>query len=766
MSVLNRPMFMNKGGLMRHDERTIRNVDDEIYRIAPRTHGSGAGRIDAREEYARDLREKDYLRAQMNRLANGGQPMPMMDPAMAPPMPMMDPAMMPMAPPPEAQVQMTEDAAAQQGEMLGAEYLEGMMTGIDSAESTEELIDAIRGDDKTLQARYDELANFVGEDDASATPESVLTLVQPTIMMTEQGAMDSGIGELMQGISGEVEMETEMGAPTPMGQGVGELMMAESVVPEMNQGGPVPVQYFQEAGEAVSPSTATARQQSLSNRMQNYEALYADALGFGPQDEKLAQLQIYTDIANRGLALAGGVNPNTGQPMTGNTLAQISQAAQGLPQAFVQAGAQKRGAERSLRQAALGQAISDQTAMEQAQFAERLRRSGMSPEFVQVDLSDGTQQLLNLNDPTHAALIQNLQAGAYTTEDGTPLSMTGVPTKIGTPKTPDRRNVRNNLGEVVGEIDIDLPQNEYTRRLGVLADSLGVEVSTLTPDLTTFTTPALESARNQQLGTESVTIETLIREKANAARRANRSMDQTRTILNEGDFQPGTAGETRAYISNLVDTFNIPVDTEEVFDGLIAGGAEAEAFQALSSQIVLDLESSLEGRTTDFRLRLIKEQVPTITVTKEGNLLLMDLQEEINRGLIDEQDIARRFVDRPKGVLDTIVDDGKEKTFDQLRDEYYEANPIVTEDIITKLNANREVSTEQMERLNTMIGSLPEGQSIFDYIQSNVGDVNERRRLMSLARQREGLKVDMDLLRQNFRSINVTDSIDESLRLP
>jgi hypothetical protein len=753
MSVLNRPMFMNKGGQMRHDERTIRNVDDELYRIAPKTHDRGSERIDAREEYARDLREKDYLRAQMNRLANGGQPMPMMAP---PPMPM--------APPPEAQVQMTEDAAAQQGEMLGTEYVDQMMTGIDSADSTEELIDAIRGNDKTLQDRYDELANFVGERDASATPESVLTLVQPTIMMTEQGAMDSGIGELMQGITGEVEMETEMGAPTPMGQGVGELMMSESVeevIPEMNQGGPVPVQHFQDAGEVVSP-----RQQNLTDRMKGYEALYADALGFGPQDEKLAQLQIYTDIANRGLALAGGVNPNTGQPMTGNTLAQISQAAQGLPQTFVQAGAQKRGAERSLRQAALGQAISDQTAMEQAEFAESLRRSGMSPEFVQVDLSDGTQQLFNLNDPTHAALLQNLQAGAYTTEDGTPLSMTGVPTKIGTPKTPDRRNVRNNLGEVVGEIDIDLPQNEYIRRLDALADSLGVEVSTLTPDLTTFTTPALESARNQKLGTESVATETSIRDKASAARRANRSIDQARTILNEGDFQPGTAGETRAYISNLVDTFNIPVDTEQVFDGLIAGGAEAEAFQALSSQIVLDLESSLEGRVTDFRLRLIKEQVPTITVTKDGNLLLMDLQEEINRGLIDEQDIARRFMDRPKGVLDVIVDDGQEKTFDQLRDEYYEANPIVTEDIIAKLNANREVSTEQMERLNTMIGSLPEGQSIFDYIQANVGDVNERRRLMSLARQREGLKVDMDLLRQNFEPISVSESIDESLRLP
>ena len=705
MSVLNRPMFMNRGGQMRHDERAIRNVDDEIYRIAPKTHSRGRERIDAREEYGRDLREKNYLRSQMNHLANGGQPMPMpMDPAMMAPPPM------PMAPPPEAQVQMTEDAAAQQGEALGQEYLDEMMTGIDTADSTEELIDAIRGDDRTLQDRYDELANFVGERDASATPESVLTLVQPTIMMTEQGAMDSGIGELMQGIAGEVEMETEMGAPTPMGQGVGELMMSESVeevIPEMNRGGPV--QYFQDGMEVVSPSM-TPRQQDLTDRMQGYEKLYADALGYQAEDEKLAQLQIWTDIANRGLALAGGVNPNTGERMTGNVLSQVAQAAQGAEKPFVQAGLQKRGAERSLRQAALGQAISDQTARDQAIYAEKLRRSGMTPEFVQVNLSDGTQQLFNINDPAHAGLLQNLQAGAFTTEDGTPLSMIGVPTKIGTPKTPDRRNVRNQSGEVVGEIDIDLPENEYTRQLAELADSLGVDVSTLT--------------------------------------------------------QPGTAGETRAYISNLVDTFNLPIDTDTIFDGLLAGGEEAEAFQALSSQIVLDLESSLEGRVTDFRLRLIKEQVPTISVTKAGNLLLMDLQEEINRGLIDEQKIARRFMDRPKGVLDTIVDGGQEKTFDQLRDEYYLANPIVTEDIIAKLNSNREVSEAQMGRLNSMLDNLPAGQNIFDYIQQNVEDAEERRRLTALARRREGIRVDMEEMRQRFVPVSQSTTIDESLRLP
>lgn len=736
---------------MRHDERTIRNVDDELYRIAPRTHSHGRERINAREEYARDLKEKDYLRAQMNRLANGGQPMPM--PMAAPPMPM--------GPPPEAQVQMTENAAAQQGEMLGEEYLDGMMTGIDTADSTEELIDAIRGNDKTLQDRYDELANFVGERDASATPESVLTLVQPTIMMTEQGAMDSGVGELMQGIAGEVEMETEMGAPTPMGQGVGELMMTESVeevIPQMNAGGPV--QCFNPGGE-VSP-----RQQNLTQKMLGYEQLYGDALGYGEEDEQLAKLAIYSDIANRGLALAGGVNPNTGERMSGNLVSQVSQAAQGLPQTFVQAGAQKRAADRSLRQAALGQAISEQTAMDQARYSESLRRSGLTPEYVQVDLSDGTQQLFNLNDTTHVALLQQLQGGAFTTEDGKPLTVTGVPTKIGTPKTPDRRNVRNAAGEIVGEIDIDLPASQYRAELKNLADSIGVSVDSLSPDLSTYTTPALESSRNAALGTSSVAVETPIREKATAASRANRSIDQARTILNEGNFQPGTAGETRAYISNMADTFNIPVDTSEAFDGLIAGGAEAEAFQALSSQIILDLESSLEGRVTDFRLRLIREQVPTISLTKDGNLLLMDLQQEINRGAIAEQEIARKFINRPLGVLDTLTIDGAEKTFDQLRDEYYEANPIVTEEIIAKLNSNREVSEEQMGRLNTMFQNLPEGQTIFEYIQNTVEDADERRRLTALARQREGIRVSMDDLRSRFRPVRVSETINPELEIP
>jgi hypothetical protein len=369
------PQNKNRGGLMRHDERTIRNVDDEIYRIAPKTHSRGRERIDAREEYARDLREKDYLRAQMNRLANGGQPLPM-------PMPM---PMLP-APAPEQQVQMTEASAAQQGEALGQEYLDEMMTGIDTADSTEELIDAIRGDDKSLQDRYDELANFVGERDASATPESVLTLVQPTIMMTEQGAMDSGIGELMQGITGEVEMETEMGAPTPMGQGVGELMMTESVqevIPEMNAGGPV--QRLANGGPPDLSNIARmieglgtpATEDQFSMMVEDRLPIYQRLLGDTGQTQRDLQSKLYFDIAQAGLNLASGTDPRTGQSMAGKPLAsQLAAAAQPVAASAAQQAGQLRNVERAAALGALQSAESAEAARLNAERQSQLALLG------------------------------------------------------------------------------------------------------------------------------------------------------------------------------------------------------------------------------------------------------------------------------------------------------------------------------------------------------------------------------------------------------
>ena len=66
---------------------------------------------------------------------------------------------------------------------------------LDNAEDYETVMNSIRGDDATVEERYAELAEVVGEEDAAQTPESVLTLVQPAMAMA---AVDQGIGGLAQ----------------------------------------------------------------------------------------------------------------------------------------------------------------------------------------------------------------------------------------------------------------------------------------------------------------------------------------------------------------------------------------------------------------------------------------------------------------------------------------------------------------------------------------------------------------------------------------
>jgi len=60
-----------RGG-MAHDKRVLRNLDDEVYRIADKERMGGAEGRAARDERGRINREKDYEKRQMNRMSTGG----------------------------------------------------------------------------------------------------------------------------------------------------------------------------------------------------------------------------------------------------------------------------------------------------------------------------------------------------------------------------------------------------------------------------------------------------------------------------------------------------------------------------------------------------------------------------------------------------------------------------------------------------------------------------------------------------------------------
>jgi hypothetical protein len=356
----------------------------------------------------------------------------------AAPMAMDMPAMAVIPPEMQAQVQQAEQSAAGEMEGYGRAYVDEMMTGLDSAESAEEVINAIRGNAQPIDSRYDELAGIVGIEDARATPESVLALVQPTIMMTEQGAMDTGIGELMQSLTGGVEMEDEQGMPTPMGQGVGELMMGASAAE------PMPVQQYYMGGPVVKmfrggvPNDILAQASGFQAMTEfdpgavrkSYEArapLYEELLGDTENRRKQAQSSLFFDIAKAGLNLAGGVDPSTGQSMTGAPLgAQIARAAMPVAESAQRAGAEVTDAQRGARVAALQSAEAEQVARREQVGQERTGllggalQSGLQSqqnEFIAGESQLGREFTRGENESTRdfQERIANLEIGARQT---------------------------------------------------------------------------------------------------------------------------------------------------------------------------------------------------------------------------------------------------------------------------------------------------------------------------------------------------------------
>lgn len=245
--------------------------------------------------------------------ANGGQVRRMQaggDPMMAAPAPgaaMPPPMQMPAA----SDVSLEQAAALAQQQGLDPAMLEGMLQGaaqtfgdLDAAAETEDyeqIINAIRGDQATLQDRRMELADLVGEADAAQTPESVLTLVQPVIQMA---AVDQGIGSMAPDamntpvtgdMAGGIMSTVDMSEPAPMqDQGVPGPV-------NFNQGGAV--QYMQPGGVAMPDP----RQQQIFNEQR---ALYGQLIDRDRQaaqleeQRNLTQAQMLFDIAQGGLMMA------------------------------------------------------------------------------------------------------------------------------------------------------------------------------------------------------------------------------------------------------------------------------------------------------------------------------------------------------------------------------------------------------------------------------------------------------------------------------
>jgi hypothetical protein len=195
--------------------------------------------------------------------------------------------------------------AMQQG--IDPAMLEGMlgqyasqMDDLENAEDYEQVINGIRGDTAPIEQRYMELAGIVGQEDAQQTPESVLALVQPVMLMA---SVDQGIGGLAM---------DEMNAPVEgaMAEGIMSTVNMGAQEPTQGLGGPAPVNFNQGGPVVYMADGGDPLGGRLGEIYGQKQSLYSSILS--PEDSSLeleqqtdmTKAQILFDIAQGALMFA------------------------------------------------------------------------------------------------------------------------------------------------------------------------------------------------------------------------------------------------------------------------------------------------------------------------------------------------------------------------------------------------------------------------------------------------------------------------------
>ena len=246
--------------------------------------------------------------------------------------------------------------------------------------SPEILMNNLRGDMRSVDARIEELAEMVGYNAAASTPPEVLALLQPVLKQQGIAALEAAapampdMGMAPQGMP-DMGMAPPPGAmgmapPPAMEGGIGSLPQGNMGQPPMQMARGGPVQYFQDgSGPEAVTSYETRINELLNQRRQDPIDAMVRARELTPQYQELlgtsdkgsAKAQMLFDIAQAALGYAANVGPD-GQPLRGSQASRLAGATRALPGQIAARGAQAQEGEARARLAALGQAQSEREA--------------------------------------------------------------------------------------------------------------------------------------------------------------------------------------------------------------------------------------------------------------------------------------------------------------------------------------------------------------------------------------------------------------------
>jgi hypothetical protein len=366
----------------------------------------------------------------VQRFQAGGPAMPMQDnPTVAAAMPTMamsDTAQLQQMPM-EGVMGMAQQAGidpAQLEQLLGG--MADQFQNLDQAEDFEQVMNAMRGDQAPIAARREELAGVVGPEDANATPESVLALVQPVMMMA---AVDQGIG----GLAAE-EMSTPVEGP--MAEGIMSMAMPQGAPPPppMPQGtppmpggeGPAPAN-FRFGGPVVAMKDGGEPGNRLAELYGQQREVYRSLLNPADQQAEMdrqrnmTQAQMLFDVANTALAFAGPGSRSGMSPA--ERLAEAAQQTQFFDRISQRAGGLETARQEQAKEGrALDLAALQSAGQMQAAEAQAILEASLRPPSPEADVKGVPMSVFNQMSPADQ---RALMLGTETSVDikGIPMSV-------------------------------------------------------------------------------------------------------------------------------------------------------------------------------------------------------------------------------------------------------------------------------------------------------------------------------------------------------
>lgn len=158
---------------------------------------------------------------------------------------------------------------------------------------------------------------------------------------------------------------------------------------------------------------------------------------------------------------------------------------------------------------------------------------------------------------------------------------------------------------------------------------------------------------------------TNIAKRGDEAFKGNQDIEIMEQLLENTDFTTGSFGEFRTSAEKIASEFGINLDVQNV--------PAAEAFRSLSGKVVLSNLQYTKGAVSDREMNFFGSIAPGLTMSKEGNRLVLDIAKRKNRNEVRFRDAAINWVEVNGGLRNKNKDG---QTWSQFELEFQKNNPL------------------------------------------------------------------------------------------